>query len=144
MNKEYGHSIQYMFTAYLMKSLDNTVRTFMKSEERVRSHEYISNEEADRLESPDIDAQYFIYKAVRYDRTDWKKEGFQTILDQLDSQKLIKALQEMKDREKGILLARIFGELTFAEIGEIFDLRPKQAEMAYYYIIRKLRKKMED
>ncbi len=47
-----------------------------------------------------------------------------------------------KDRERRILFARVFGELDFAELGEKFGMEPKQAEMAYYYIIRKLRKGM--
>lgn len=40
------------------------------------------------------------------------------------------------------MFARVFGELDFAELGEKFGMEPKQAEMAYYYIIRKLRKGM--
>ena len=34
-------------------------------------------------------------------------------------------------------------ELTFAELGSKFGMKPKQAEMAYYYVIRKLRKELE-
>lgn len=41
------------------------------------------------------------------------------------------------------LFARVFGELTFEELGEKFDMKPKQAEMAFYYILRKLRKELE-
>ena len=41
------------------------------------------------------------------------------------------------------MFARVFGELTFAELGEKFEMQPKQAEMAYYYVIRKLRKELE-
>ena len=37
---------------------------------------------------------------------------------------------------------RVFGELNFVELGEKFGMEAKQAEMAYYYIIRKLRKGM--
>lgn len=29
------------------------------------------------------------------------------------------------------------------ELGEKFGMKPKQAEMAYYYVIRKLRKELE-
>lgn len=47
-----------------------------------------------------------------------------------------------KERERGILFARVFGELNFVELGEKFGMEPKQAEMAYYYIVRKLRKGM--
>ena len=50
--------------------------------------------------------------------------------------------EQAKEREREILFARGFGELDFTELGEKFGMEPKQAEMAYYYIIRKLRKGM--
>lgn len=40
------------------------------------------------------------------------------------------------------MFARVYGELTFAQLGERFHMEPKQAEMAYYYVLRKLRKEM--
>ena len=33
--------------------------------------------------------------------------------------------------------------VSFAEIGEILEMKPKQAEMAFYYVIRKLKKELE-
>ena len=45
-------------------------------------------------------------------------------------------------RDREILFARVYGELTFAELGERFHMEAKQAEMAYYYVLRKLRKEM--
>jgi hypothetical protein len=41
-------------------------------------------------------------------------------------------------------LGRIFGELEFSEMGSLLGMSAKQAEMAYYYIIRKLRKQLKD
>ena len=48
----------------------------------------------------------------------------------------------MKDRDRELLFARVYGGLAFAELGERFRMEPKQAEMAYYYVLRKLRKEM--
>ena len=61
----------------------------------------------------------------------------------LESKKLMKALSRLKEYERRLLFARVFGELTFEELGEKFDMKPKQAEMAFYYILRKVRKEME-
>ena len=58
-------------------------------------------------------------------------------------EKLIKAVRRLKERDRKLLFARVFGELSFTELGEKFGMNPKQAEMAYYYIIRKLRKELE-
>lgn len=37
---------------------------------------------------------------------------------------------------------KLFGELSFDELGTMVGLQPKQAEMAYFYTIRKLRKEL--
>ena len=63
-------------------------------------------------------------------------------MPEIDSIQLAKCINRLKDRERRILFARVFGELDFTELGRKFGLEPKQAEMAYYYIIRKLCKEM--
>lgn len=64
-------------------------------------------------------------------------------MELLESEKLMKVLSKLKEHERKLLFARVFGELTFEELGEKFDMKPKQAEMAFYYILRKIRKEME-
>lgn len=61
----------------------------------------------------------------------------------LESEKLLKAIHRLKEWDRQLLFARVFGELSFEELGETFDMKPKQAEMAYYYAVRKLRKELE-
>lgn len=61
----------------------------------------------------------------------------------LESKRLLKCIEKLKEHERKLLFARVFGELTFEELGEKFDMKPKQAEMAFYYILRKIRKEME-
>ena len=58
------------------------------------------------------------------------------------SDRLAKAISHLKDCDRVLLFARVYGELTFAELGEKFQMEPKQAEMAYYYVLRKLRKEL--
>jgi len=90
----------------------------------------------------DFDAQYRTYLAeqslLRYFGYGESPE----CIPEIDSIQLAKCINRLKDRERRILFARVFGELDFAELGEKFGMEPKQAEMAYYYIIRKLRKGM--
>ena len=91
----------------------------------------------------DFDAQYrdFVEEQTEFVLEDWEK--FQEFMQMLESEKLMKVLNKLKDHERRILFARVFGELTFEEMGEKFDMKPKQAEMAFYYILRKIRKEME-
>lgn len=46
-------------------------------------------------------------------------------------------------KHKQILIARLFGDLSFEEIGEKSGITAKQAENVYFYIITKLRKALE-
>ena len=90
----------------------------------------------------DFEAQYRTYLAeqslLRYFGYGESSE----CMPEIDSIQLAKCINRLKGRERGILFARVFGELDFAELGKKFGMEPKQAEMAYYYIIRKLRKGM--
>ena len=91
----------------------------------------------------DFDMQYhdYIGDQTSFVFRDW--ERFEELLVLLESETLLKAIDRLKNRDRRILFARVFGELTFVELGEKFGMKPKQAEMAYYYVIRKLRKELE-
>lgn len=134
-------SVQNRFTAYLMVAVANRRVSYMEQRNRQKEWEYI---QVDLLEKNhvDFDAQYRTYMAeqslLRYLGYGESSE----CMPEIDSIQLAKCINRLKDRERRILFARVFGELDFAELGEKFGMEPKQAEMAYYYIIRKLRKGM--
>lgn len=65
------------------------------------------------------------------------------ILLLIENEWLIKLVGKLKDRERKLLFARVFGELTYEELGMRFGGTPKQVEMSYYYILRKLRREVE-
>ena len=142
MINEHENSLQNRFTAYLMRALDNQITRYGEKKERLKEKEYINMDLIDRGETLEFEAQFHTYKYEQYYKNFNEKRGLQIIQETLNEHRLVKALGRLKDREKAILFARIFGELTFAEIGDMFNMKPKQAEMAYYYIIRKLRQRM--
>lgn len=141
MEKKQTDSVQNRFTAYLMVAVANRRVSYMEQRNRQKEWEYI---QVDLLEKNhvDFDAQYRTYMAeqslLRYLGYGESSE----CMPEIDSIQLAKCINRLKDRERGILFARVFGELDFAELGKKFGMEPKQAEMAYYYIIRKLRKGM--
>ena len=141
MEKKQTDSVQNRFTAYLMAAVANRRISYMEQRNRQKEREYI---QVDLLEKNhvDFDAQYRTYlteqSLLRY-------FGYGDSLEcipEIDSIQLAKCINRLKEREREILFARGFGELDFTELGEKFGMEPKQAEMAYYYIIRKLRKGM--
>lgn len=141
MEKKQTDSVQNRFTAYLMTAVVNKRISYMEQRNRQKEREYI---QVDLLEKNyvDFDAQYRTYLA---EQSLLRYFGYGDSLEcipEIDSIQLAKCINRLKDRERGILFARVFGELDFTELGEKFGMEPKQAEMAYYYIIRKLRKGM--
>ena len=141
MKTDNNDNLQNHFTAYLVHALDNRVVSYLYKLDRQKKQEYV-NVDLINTGYTDFDIQYHLYKYEQYADKFQMENGLKLILESLGEKKLVNAFSSLKDRDKGILLARIFGELSFNEIGAIFNMKPKQAEMAYYYIIRKLRKKL--
>lgn len=142
MKEKYTDSVQNRFTAYLVAAVTNKRIHYMKYKKRLQEQEFL---QVDLQEKHylDFDRQYhdYIGEQTEFIMEDW--ERFQDLLILLESEKLMKAVNCLKERERKLLFARVFGELTFTELGEKFGMKPKQAEMAYYYVIRKLRKELE-
>lgn len=141
MEKKQTDSVQNRFTAYLMAAVANKRISYFEQRNRYKEKEYI---QVDLLEKNHVDfeAQYRTYLA---EQSLLRYFGYGDSLEcmpEIDSIQLVKCISRLKERERRILFARVFGELDFTELGEKFGMEPKQAEMAYYYIIRKLRKGM--
>lgn len=141
MEKKQTGSVQNRFTAYLMTAVVNKRISYMEQRNRQREREYI---QVDLLEKNhvDFDAQYRTYLTEQSFLHYYVYAEGSECIPEIDSIQLAKCINRLKERERGILFARVFGELDFTELGGKFGMEPKQAEMAYYYIIRKLRKGM--
>lgn len=141
MREKHTDSVQNRFTAYLMAAVGNTRKKYWRRRCRLQGVEYIQE---DNLEHnyADFEEQYRAYIGEHTDFIfgDWQRYG--ELLNLLESDQLAKAISRLKVRDREILFARVYGELPFVELGERFHMEQKQAEMAYYYVLRKLRKEM--
>lgn len=142
MKSQYTESVQNRFTAYLVAAVTNQRIHYMERKKRLQEAEAVQSVLLE-MNYLDFDKQYhdYIGEQTEFIMEDW--ERIEELLVMLESEKLFKAVNRLKERERKLLFARIFGELTFVELGRKFDMKPKQAEMAYYYVIRKLRKELE-
>lgn len=142
MSEIYRDSVQNRFSAYLVAAITNKRIRYMEKRKRLQGLESIQIELLEK-NYLDFDMQYhdYIGDQTSFVFRDW--ERFEELLVLLESETLLKAIDRLKNRDRRILFARVFGELTFVELGEKFGMKPKQAEMAYYYVIRKLRKELE-
>ena len=141
MREKHTDSVQNRFTAYLMAAVGNTRKKYWERKCRLQGTEYLWEDNLDRNYT-DFEEQYRAYIGEHTDFifSDWQR--YEELLSLLESDRLAKAISRLKDRDREILFARVYGELTFAELGERFHMEPKQAEMVYYYVLRKLRKEM--
>lgn len=141
MEKKQTDSVQNRFTAYIMAAVINKRISYMEQRTRQRERECL---QVDLLEKNhvDFDTQYHTYLAEQSLLRFFEHGESAECVPEIDSVQLVKGIDHLKERERRILFARVFGELNFAELGKRFDMETKQAEMAYYYIIRKLRKEM--
>ena len=141
MKEKHTDSVQNRFTAYLVAAVGNTRKKYLERKYRLQGREFAQEELLDRKYT-DFEEQYRAYVG---EHTDFIFRGWQRfgeLLALLESDRLAKAISRLKDRDRVLLFARVYGELTFAELGEKFQMEPKQAEMAYYYVLRKLRKEL--
>ena len=141
MREKHTDSVQNRFTAYLVAAVENTRKKYWKRKYRLQSREFAQEDLLERKYT-DFEEQYRAYVGEHTDFIfrDWKRFG--ELLTLLESDRLVKAINRLKDQDRILLFARVYGELTFAELGKQFQMEPKQAEMAYYYVLRKLRKEM--
>ncbi len=141
MKEKHTDSVQNRFTAYLVAAVGNTRKKCWERKYRLQGREFAQEELLDRKYT-DFEEQYRAYVGEHTDFIfrDWQRFG--ELLALLESDRLAKAISRLKDRDRVLLFARVYGELTFAELGEKFQMEPKQAEMAYYYVLRKLRKEL--
>lgn len=141
MKEKHTDSVQNRFTAYLMAALGNTRGKYWERKYRLQGMEAPREDILERNYT-DFEEQYraYIRENTDFIFQDWQR--YRELLVLLESDQLAKAISRLKDRDRELLFARVYGGLAFAELGERLGMEPKQAEMAYYYVLRKLRKEM--
>lgn len=142
MREQQSDYVQGRFTAYLVVAVSNRRMRYLE-----RKHRLIEKE----VVHPDLLELGYVSFEHQYRAYISEKEALVTE-NWMDPERLAKLLQDpqlmylikrLKEKERKILFAKVFGELSFQELGAMFHKTPRQAEMAYYYILRKLRKEME-
>jgi RNA polymerase sigma factor (sigma-70 family) len=141
MREQPTDSVQNRFTAYLVAAVTNKRIRYVEQRSRQHKQEFAQMDLLERNYT-DFDVQYHTYLS---DRTaalsrDW--EQTEKLTELIENRRLSNAILHLKERDRKLLFARVFGGLDFAELGEILHMETKQAEMAYYYVLRKIRREL--
>lgn len=115
---------------------------YMEKKMRIKEYE---NESQDSLQKSCTDFQEEYHRYL-IEQSPWSyaaAPNVDELVKALDETKLIRAILELKNGTRIFLIARVFQEQDFASIGRELGMTEKQAEMAHYYIVRKIRKELE-
>ena len=143
MKEQQKDSVQSRFTAYLVVAVENRRKRYLEKKHRTMEREVVHEE----LLEPDyvnFDVQYHTYVSDREALISANWTDLDTLTELLQTPQLIALVKELKEKERKILYARVYGELSFQELGQMFHKTPYLMEMSYYYILRKLRKGLEE
>jgi len=140
MSAEINELIHIRFTAYLVTAINNKRIRYIKNQYKIICRETALDEEL----GTNFEEQFADYTKGQTDFIfeDW--ERIDDFLQMMENPKLSKAIKGLKERERRLIFARLFGQMSYKELGMLFLQKPKQAEMAYYYALRKLRKNWRD
>lgn len=142
MKEQQQDSVQNQFTAYLVSAITKCRINYFDKRLKQKESEVISQ---DLLEHgfTGFDHQYHAYVSEKEWQITKNWEDTEMLTELLQEPRILKVVRRLKEQERKILYARVFGELNFEELGKIFHKTPYQMEMAYCYILRKLRKELE-
>ena len=64
--------------------------------------------------------------------------------DELPDEKLVKSLLMLSDKERELIYLHVFEERSFKKIGQMTGMTAERCKDAYFYAIRKIRKRLGD
>ena len=137
-----GDRTKNHFTAYLLEFikgrrssyLDKKIRTEKDSflmeeiaeiEERITFEEMRENQERERI----------LLKEAAGEFPEW---------NELSDEKLVKSLLMLNEKERELIYLHVFEERSFKKIGQMTGMTAERCKDAYFYAIRKIRKRLGD
>lgn len=142
MREHQNDSVQSRFTVYLVVAVANRRKRYLEKKHHTNEQEVV-HQDLLELSYVSFDLQYHAYVSERESLITGNWADLEVLTELLQTPRLIALVKGLKEQERKILYARVFGELSFQELGQMFHKTPRQMEMTYYYILRKLRKGLE-
>lgn len=121
------------FTGYLQAALKYERSAYFNKKQEWAGR-VVLDEMIDERESEEFEEQLLEYLEERGRKGvgEWKKS--------IQDEDLVRRLERLKEKEQDIVFRRTFLGHSFARIGEAWQMTEKQAQQAYYYAIRKMRR----
>ena len=126
---EESNVLQGQFTRYLIKSVRNTKINFIRKMMGICDYEILTEIEEFDIQGKENDGL--------------ELDGF-FVIEQIDDDKLFRAVKSLTDREFKILTMKVLDGYSYLEIGKEFGIGYKTAASLYYRVIQKLKIKMKE
>lgn len=82
------------------------------------------------------------YKTLDENEVDDEATIIDRVIDNEDNKEILKVLHNLEEPYKEVFTLRVYGELSFRQIGEIFDKNENWARVTYYRSKLKIREKL--
>lgn len=140
MDKQTGNTIQYRFTKYVETALIRTKRDFLQKEgKRTRMEEFIVLEYLES-ESDEMDMALNLSYMEEALNILWEPEAVRSFLVNQTDKRMQEVLLDLNDEEVLVVFAKVFRQLTFAEIGDIMGMKEKRIAYVYSYARTKMKR----
>lgn len=120
------HILQNQFTAYLLTAVKRRRAAYMKERTRRLRFEAL-------LDLHDFNGE---------DGVEIDLDADLPLLEQIESQQLLQALLQARDRERYIFLTMILNERSFNELSEELGISYKAVSNSYYRLLERIRRLM--
>jgi RNA polymerase sigma factor (sigma-70 family) len=138
MERKNTDELKNHFSAYVKQAVKNTKGHYLDKKCSVERNETNYEEELavpgqgmeDLLREMDLLSDKIFHGVVES----------RLLLDQIEDYQLFQAITSLAERQKEVIVLRIFYEKSFREIGLIVGMAEKKAENTYYNAVKKIRK----
>lgn len=135
-----GSKTKNYFTAYLLASIRGRRMRYLEKQQKILFTE-------ENLEDKEIrDADLSIEEHLELERREQllveETQGIYPEWNEMTDISLMEALLSLQEEERKLIYQHVFEERTFKEMSDLNQMTEERCKGAYYWAIRKIRKRM--
>lgn len=133
-----NNSVKFCFTKYIKTALMRSRRDYINKMQKIECQEELT--EPELLYGKTEDLEWDVINLEEINHIPWNAEEIEKYLSERVSERMWKTLSVLKEEELLIVYAKVFRQLSFAEIGQQLGIEWKKIASVYSYARKKMRK----
>ena len=140
-NQEYrGSKTKHYFTAYLLASIRGRRMRYLEKQQKILFTE--ENLEDKEIRDTDLSLEERLELERREQLLVEETQGIYPEWNEMTDINLMEALLSLQEEERKLIYQHVFEERTFKEMSDLNQMTEERCKGAYYWAIRKIRKRM--